>query len=74
MIETLVDFLREQPGYFVRANYLLRPNGSVAAEFRSNVWRTDPTEREFFVYLLECGRCIPSLLCDRDLTNIGHKV
>lgn len=71
-METLADFLKEQPGYRLRGSYLLRPNGSVAVEFLYAGFRSNPTEKEFFMYMVYCGRCLPSLLCERDLTNMGH--
>ena len=71
--ETLVDFLKEQAGYYVKDECLMRPDKSVAAVYKGNKWETRATPEEMVSYNHYCGRCYPSKLPSRDLTNPGSK-
>lgn len=73
MRETLVEFLMEQNGYDIKNYYLLRPDGSVAAECKNGKWMTSATPYEIVYYNLFCGRGFPSRFLDKDYTNLGHK-
>ncbi len=71
MMELLVDYLRECSGYYHVDHLVRRPDHSVAAELIGDKWRTYPTSNEFREYMYSCGRGLPSLACERDLTNPG---
>ena len=73
MKEHLCDFLAKQIGYRVIDDYLMRPDGSIVGERQNGSWVTKPTQYEMSNYTLFSGRGLPSLLCDRDLTNPGSQ-
>ena len=74
--ETLVDYLSGQEGYYQKdgepgediIKYLIRPDGSTAAELRHveidgemrEKWRTYPLQKEMAAYTLGSGRGLPS--------------
>lgn len=73
-MEKLIDFLKTKEGYYIRDDtYLIRPDNSVAAEYKKGGWITRPLQEEMVDYNLQCGRAFPSKLVERDLTNPGSK-
>lgn len=73
MRETLADFLAGTTGYRIQDNYLKRQDDSVVAVHSGNKWVVLTIyPEEMVLYSLSCGRGLPSKLCERDLTNIGH--
>ena len=73
MRETLFDFLCEQSGYTPQPDYLMRKDGTVAADQVDGKWVTNPTPEEMIRYNAFCGRGMPSLLAEKDLTNLGSQ-
>ncbi len=56
----------------VHGEKLLRADGSVAGYCEQGRWTACPLPEEMRNYKLGVGRAIPSLLCEKDLTNAGH--
>ena len=69
---TVIDYLMKQPGSIVRGETLFRADGSVAGYYEWGRWTACPLPEEMRNYKLGVGRAIPSLLCEKDLTNAGH--
>ena len=81
MRETLVEFLRSQNGYHQESRglngsaieYLIRPDGTIAAEYSEpeKRWWSRPRQDELALYEQICGRGFPSRLVTTDPTNPG---
>jgi len=73
MKETLAEFLMGLEGYYQNGNRLHRPNGTSVAVYQGSRWVvTNPLQEEVALFGLYCNRCSPSMLCAKDLTNLGH--
>ncbi|MEK6948958.1 MAG: hypothetical protein AABX34_01960 [Nanoarchaeota archaeon] len=72
MRETLVDYLAVQKGYQItdEGKNLRRPDNSIVAKLvDDNRWVAQPTQEEMTKYSIDCGRGLPSLVPEYDLTN-----
>ena len=79
--ETLPGYLEGQKGYHQlykpvdgkEVKHLLRPDESVAGVYDDITGKLYPlpTDYELRMFAVDCGRGLPSLLSDQDLTNPG---
>ncbi len=77
MRETLVDYLASQKGYQItnEGKNLRRPDNSIAAKLTDGgKWIAQPTQEEMIKYSMNCGRGLPSLGSEYDLTNPGRHI